>query len=987
MRILSTLITFFFITSIYSQTNYCKPGAFTGDDGACSHSWIRSVSIANITNQNDVCDGDDPFNLQGADGYSDYSELLVRMQPGGQYTLTVVIDGFIFNAGVAWVDWDNSGDWDETELITLVGEGAETNTFVGAVVPPQDAVLDEIIVGGIRVNMDFTFPQTDPCGSNFAGEIEDYSFIVTDTPEPPSEEENDYCDVQADTPCNNMWITGMTCNNIDYFDGKCDKEDPDPTATPWNGEGYSDYSELTVEFSPGQLATCTLHVDGNVFDQATGWIDWDNSGAWENDELFYFAGETTVNNILIANILVPNDAVIGARIKGGFRVISEFGIAVIDPCAGTEVDGEIEDYSFIVLDPAILPCPTSFLPIDSTQNLCSDINLHWSAVENAVSYQLQIFDGTDTLVNLETLDTLYSYQNSPRDKELKWLVRPLDSLGRKSYGCDTLTFFTNPEVSIKVDLSTIGDSLCIGENLLLNPSLTGTGTITFVWSGADTLLDNASVEKPVFSGDQEGSYSLVLKASDQFGCSSQDTVIQVVLPNPEITNYRADMLAYCFGEKVTFELESIADSVFFLTSQNALPLQRKGYSQQAGNVYHFDSQDTTAYSVELYLGGCVDTTALDTFLVAKELEAIQLDFEISPDSLPCQGNAVLLRVVNYSDGLLWHDGSTNDSIYLDESTQISIQYSKDACSISLDSVFNFDALPQEVVLQVEGDLATLCEGDSVRVTHSLTEGDFEWFDKDKEALARAFYSNATVYLDFLTENGCRKASDTLEISFNALPEKPSIIASTSDTALCDGKSMFLSNSSALSKLWSNGSQSDSIEINTAGLYYLQVFENGCENSSDTFKLDIHPSPEQAAIEIFPNGRADSIWSVTEASTYFWYVDTALSSFVTRAIPLVEATNYVLEIENEFGCRSEVSENFIVTSIAELQKTSVQLSYNNASEQWEWRSNKPFTIIVWTIDGKLLLNERNVSETSLKAGGVVIVSIEQEGIQQRYKMVK
>ena len=97
MRILSTLITFFFITSIYSQTNYCKPGAFTGDDGACSHSWIRSVSIANITNQNDVCDGDDPFNLQGADGYSDYSELLVRMQPGGQYTLTVVIDGFIFN--------------------------------------------------------------------------------------------------------------------------------------------------------------------------------------------------------------------------------------------------------------------------------------------------------------------------------------------------------------------------------------------------------------------------------------------------------------------------------------------------------------------------------------------------------------------------------------------------------------------------------------------------------------------------------------------------------------------------------------------------------------------------------------------------------------------------------------------------------------------------------------------------------------------------
>ena len=117
------------------------------------------------------------------------------------------------------------------------------------------------------------------------------------------------------------------------------------------------------------------------------------------------------------------------------------------------------------------------------------------------------------------------------------------------------------------------------------------------------------------------------------------------------------------------------------------------------------------------------------------------------------------------------------------------------------------------------------------------------------------------------------------------------------------------------------------------------------------------------------------------------MDTALSSFVTRAIPLVEATNYVLEIDNEFGCRSEVSENFIVTSIAELQKTSVQLSYNNASEQWEWRSNKPFTIIVWTIDGKLLLNERNVSETSLKAGGVVIVSIEQEGIQQRYKMVK
>ncbi len=987
MRFFSTLFAVLFFSNIFSQSNYCKPGAFTGDGGACAHSWIQSVSIANLTNLNEVCDKEDPFDPQAADGYSDYSELLVRMEPGGQYTLTVVIDGFIFNAGVAWIDWDNSGDWDDTELIPLVGEGAETNTFTGVVIPPDGAVLDEIIVGGMRVNMDFTFPQDDPCGSNFAGEIEDYSFIVTDKPEPPSEEPNDYCDVQADTPCNFMWITGMTCNNVDYFDGKCDKEDPDPLASPWNGEGYSDYSELTVEFSPGQLTTCTLHVDGNVFDQAAGWIDWDNSGTWDTDELFYFTGETTINEFLVASILVPADAVLGSRIKGGFRVISEFGIAVVDPCAGTEVDGEIEDYSFIVLDPEMLPCPTSFLPADSTQNLCSDVNLQWSTIASAASYQLQVFDGLDTLINLETLDTNYAYINAPRNKELKWLIRPVDSLGRKSYGCDTLSFFTNPEVSPKISLSGLDDSLCIAESQVLNPNVTGTGNMSFQWTGDNTLLDDPSIQSPEFQAKSAGTYKLILTVNDQFGCSDQDSVSKVVLPNPQLTNYQADQLKYCFGEQLSFELESNADSLFFLVSQNAQPLQQISPASQQGNEFTFNSNDTTAFSVEMFLGGCSDTIALDSFIVARELENIQLDFELPVDSLPCQGNEVLLRVVNYSDGLLWQDGTTNDSIYLSESTQISLQYSKENCSVSLDTSFAFEPIPQEVNLSVTGNLAGLCEGDSIKRSHTLNANEFEWFDMDQEAQSRVFYSDASVYVDFVSENGCRKSSDTILISFNTLPDKPIIEACAEGNALCEGQSMMLFIGDTLTKMWNTGSQTDSIEISTAGIYFVKVFKDGCENVSDTFSLDIHPKPEQAEIEIFPNGQADSVWSVAAATNYIWYVDTVLSNLNTRAIPLIEGSNYILEIENEFGCRSEASEVFAFTSIAELQKIDVQLIYNANLKTWEWRSEKAFNIMVWTIDGKLLLNAKDVRESQLKASGVIVVSIDQSGIQQRYKLVK
>lgn len=964
-----------FTISLHAQTNYCQ--VRVGDqDNVCSSSWISGVSFANVNNANNLCDkeGGDP-NVD--DGYSDYSDMIGYIDPTVPTLLTVSLDGLFVDAIVAWIDWDNSGDWDDTEMVVVTGESTGTNQFTAVLSPPTGAVQDVEIIGGIRISSEFLTPNTFPCEDNLFGEIEDYSFIVTSAA-PPTSGDNDYCTVRGDTPCNFQWIESFECNNISITDGFCDREDNDPTDPNSNPDGYSDYTEFYVEFMPGETTTATLTVDGNVLDQITAFIDWDNSGVWEVDELIYFTGETTVANMMTAAIVVPQDAVLGVPIKGGFRIKQDFLEPGTDPCANIG-NGEIEDYSFIVLDPDLIACTDNYAPAKDATDQCTSLGFSWASVVDAGSYEFLLMDDNfDTVVNIIVSDTTYYTTLLKASSTYNWQVFPKDTTGRKAYGCDTATFSTASILAPTLMFQPDSISVCSNEKVTLTPVVNSAGNLSYTWSGQSTSsLSSISVENPELTPSGEGVLDFHLSIVDQFGCSAGDSLKVNVLGLPGILDYSLNKNIVCSGENAIIHLESDADSLIFLKrTGTASPIETTPINQ-IGNDYIFDGVAQNIYFTVLYLNGCSDTVLLDTISYIPELDLPVIVLENEGGIGPCEGSAYLLRCSNYQDNLEWQDGSVNDSLFISASTAVSLRYTSSGCVVQADTNIQMDFVPNAVTLNLSRAVEGLCEGDSIVISHSLAEDRFEWFDGDVDAGSRVWYDAQDVSIKYVSERSCEVFSDTVSLAFNRLPSVPVITVEGDSSSLCEGGFIYLSNDAGIAKTWSTGSNADSIFVFETGPYFIVVSENGCSTSSDTISINFNSQPEQPSIGIFPNGAGDSIWSTSEFEAYVWVRNDTILAENTRAISALVPGDYTLQVENEFGCSSPFSEFYTVeptTGIKDLSSLGITMRYDANTMSWLWQGNASFDIRVVDINGRILSEGKQLSDFSFQPKHLVIVQI-------------
>jgi hypothetical protein len=108
------------------------------------------------------------------DHYADYTSLSTTMEPGVSYPITVTRgnpwDEDFDYCGV-WVDWDQDGEFELSERITM---SVTPTTFTGTVTPPLDAV-----VGSTRMRVRIVWNEgIVPCGDSDYGEVEDYTITV-----------------------------------------------------------------------------------------------------------------------------------------------------------------------------------------------------------------------------------------------------------------------------------------------------------------------------------------------------------------------------------------------------------------------------------------------------------------------------------------------------------------------------------------------------------------------------------------------------------------------------------------------------------------------------------------------------------------------------------------------------------------------------------------------------------------------------------------
>jgi hypothetical protein len=146
--------------------NYCQSAADNAEDD-----WIDEVEFNSINN-NSGSDG----------GYGDYTTITTSVERGSTHTLTVTPDyDFFFELSVttsAWIDWNQDGDFDNSELVLGPTEEAADIYVSAEVLIPNNAVI-----GATRMRIKTTEGNNDqPCQEAFNyGEVEDYCVTVVDT--------------------------------------------------------------------------------------------------------------------------------------------------------------------------------------------------------------------------------------------------------------------------------------------------------------------------------------------------------------------------------------------------------------------------------------------------------------------------------------------------------------------------------------------------------------------------------------------------------------------------------------------------------------------------------------------------------------------------------------------------------------------------------------------------------------------------------------
>lgn len=103
---------------------YCEP-VLDCTDGDL----ITNVTFSGIDNTTDC----------SPNGYGDYTDQVAEVEIGNTYPISVTVgDGWPFESVSVWIDYDNSGTFDENEF-TYVGTGT-AGLFTGEISIPDDAV-------------------------------------------------------------------------------------------------------------------------------------------------------------------------------------------------------------------------------------------------------------------------------------------------------------------------------------------------------------------------------------------------------------------------------------------------------------------------------------------------------------------------------------------------------------------------------------------------------------------------------------------------------------------------------------------------------------------------------------------------------------------------------------------------------------------------------------------------------------------------------
>ncbi len=475
------------------------------------------------------------------------------------------------------------------------------------------------------------------------------------------------------------------------------------------------------------------------------------------------------------------------------------------------------------------------------------------------STDLATLDGANVL-NFFQDDLLFGGEARPgRIALLKIYSNAIDSATVASNFSSLLA--TSATLQFQADINTA----CLSGNIFnfTNTSLNA-GGVSYTYDFGDGLTDVGPNATHSYAAD--GNYTVTLFADDGSGCTDSVSLDVLVYQQPPL-DLGLDV-SVCDGDSVV--LDAGAGFTSYVWSDSS--------SNQTLTV-----SASGIYSVEILDGnGCAANDSIEITLVLPPVVNLVNDLTI------CFGDSISLIAPSGEASYLWSTGDTTETITVSVAGVYAVEVFNTTGCFATDTVEVF--INPQVIVALGADTA-ICVGDTLILDASAGFVDYLWSDNStSQTLAVTATGLFDVYVSDIF--GC-KGYDTISVVVNALP----LVDLGQDTTFCGGTVFNLDGGPGfVNYLWSDGTQTQNINITSSGTYSLIVTDiNGC-SGTDEIIVNATPLVDLGPDLVQCDGNVVTLDAGAGIDFYFWSDGSG-----GQTIDVTTSGIYTVTVSDNNGC--------------------------------------------------------------------------------------